>query len=115
MRVKISYTIDIDETPEEVAKLLNNTNEKLNNISNDILDASGILRKEKNCMSSYEKITEARAKLFKIDAALNDANTILLGYQQTLLAQETQNLVSQSDPNEPLTEDVEEKVNDEAN
>ena len=97
MTVKISYTIDIDETPEEVAKLLKDTNEKLRNISNDILNASTVLEVEGNCMRSYEKISEARTKFSKIDAALLDATTILIGYQQALIAQETQNIVQQSE------------------
>ena len=84
MRVNISYSVDLEEIPESVGKLLKQVE----------LDYSRLNTKFASiitCLSSDEvhnatlKIDEMRKELFKIDARMMDCVSILDGYQQTLM------------------------------
>ena len=86
MRVNISYSVDLDNIPDEVEKLLS---EAENIIENDVLSLLGDAKEEititKNYSETVEKIDDARVSLIKTVARLEDCSNILLGFSEVLI------------------------------
>ena len=85
MRVNISYSVDLDNIPDEVEKLLS---EAENIIENDVLSLLGDAKEEititKNYSETVEKIDDARVSLIKTVARLEDCSNILLAFSEVL-------------------------------
>lgn len=79
MKVKISYTVELDEVPNQVYKYLYNQSD----MSLDKL-LEGILKlvKEGNIQGALEDIDFFRKDLAKLDLKLDDAQSILDGYMK---------------------------------
>ena len=79
MKVKISYTVELDEVPNQVHKYLYNQSD----MSLDKL-LEGILKliKEGNIQGALEDIDFFRKDLAKLDLKLDDAQSILDGYMK---------------------------------
>ena len=79
MKVKISYTVELDEVPHQVFKYLHNQNDMS-------LDKTleGVLKliKEGNIQGALEDIDFFRKDLAKLDLKLDDAQSILDGYMK---------------------------------
>jgi hypothetical protein len=85
MRVNISYSVDLENVPDEVEKLLS---EAENIIENDVLSPLGDAKEEititKNYSETIKKIDDARVSLIKTVARLEDCSNILLGFSEVL-------------------------------
>ncbi len=78
MKVKINYTVDLEEVPGRADPLL----EQAAKISLEVADSLSGLKETRGvsietCLKSIE---EARALLADIDVALSDADSMLAGY-----------------------------------
>jgi len=85
MRVRISYSVEIEEVPREVVRLLNDSGTDLinlkhklqqliNEIDNQTIDGHRV----------KSEIVELREELARIDYCLADSDLILQGYHATI-------------------------------
>jgi|TARA_R100000081_G_C4703827_1_gene109079 hypothetical protein len=84
MRVRISYSVEIEEVPREVVRLLNDTGTDLINLKHKLqLLINEIDNKTTNADRAKSEIAELREELAKIDYCLADSDSILQGYYAT--------------------------------
>ena len=77
LKVKISYTVDFDEVPNQVCRILSYEQlSTLNREYNDIIENIS----EKNTQKALTQIHDFRVKLAKIDQTLDNAQSILDGF-----------------------------------
>lgn len=88
MKVKLSYTVDLDDVPNEVSTLLNlKTNLQYDKLMDGVYEALN----QKNYFSAIENIDSVRKKLSSIDIVLGDCQSILTGYTKALVSPENTN------------------------
>jgi|688.fasta_scaffold301474_3 hypothetical protein len=88
MKVKLSYTVDLDDVPNEVNTILNlKTNLKYDDMMNNVYESLS----QKNYLVAIDNIDLVRKKLSAIDMVLNDCQSILSGYTKALVQQESTN------------------------
>jgi hypothetical protein len=88
MKVKLSYTVDLDDVPNEVNTILNlKTNLKYDDMMNNVYESLS----QKNYLVAIDNIDLVRKKLSAIDMVLNDCQSILTGYTKALVQQESTN------------------------
>jgi len=82
MKVKIAYTVDIENIPKEVERL----HEKLKLELKGVLDSIGMYNKtEKSSIDLTAKnIEDIRLKMAEADVLLSDVHMILLGYMNVI-------------------------------
>lgn len=79
MKVKISYTVELDEVPNQVSKHLSDKFPlSLDEVYKGIID----LIREGNIHGALEDIDLFRRDLAKLDLKLDDAQSILDGYMR---------------------------------
>ena len=102
MRVRISYSVDLDDVTSEVAHMVSKNNSNLHDAVEMIERALKDLETDKNVdVSSCASIIDrARQKLSSFDLVLQDAHVILEGFADAL-----EQLENPSPPTEPVTED----------
>ena len=84
MRVRISYSVEIEEVPREVVRLLNDTGTDLINLKHKLqLLINEIDNKTINGDRAKSEVAELREQLAKIDYCLADSDSILQGYYAT--------------------------------
>jgi hypothetical protein len=87
MKVKISYTVELDEVPNQVHKHLRNQSD----MSLDkILDGILKLIHEGNIQGALEDIEFFRQDLAKLDLKLSDSQSILDGYMRARYSKNTE-------------------------
>ena len=76
MEVKVQYTVDLDEIPKEIVKLLpygiESAEDRLRNIVSLVEEASYSL--------SLDEMESLRLEMYKVDQRLADCQAILKGY-----------------------------------
>ena len=90
MRVNITYSVELEKVSEVVQKLLLETTEKLNSLTTEFPKVSSAV-KMANEKKALELIDKCRELLAIVDHALFDCESILSGYQQTLIQARAQN------------------------
>jgi hypothetical protein len=95
MNVGISYTVDFDELPLEVKKLLVETRVLVENGVLDAFESAENSLEDENYFRALKGIENTRKKLFKADLRLQDCHAILTEYQKMLLIREEQSGVSE--------------------
>ena len=93
MRVKISYTVDLEEIPEKTSKLISQSGKDLRNISEELEDLSVSLVMDKETIKIIKRVDDLRQELYKIDSLLEDTSSILIGYGKALLGGSEDNRV----------------------
>lgn len=81
MRVRISYSVELEEVPQEVVRLLDESVNKLCMIRDNV--ESLMYEIESNTIDSHrskEVFKELRQELARIDHELADSDSILQGY-----------------------------------
>ena len=111
MKVKISYTIEDSEIPNELAKFLENAAEELSQRSKEARQISNIILEGYNVESLaqyYDSINSIRAEMVKADTILSDCQDILVGVNQIVeqqkqeaLAEPVEQQVAQAPPVAP--------------
>jgi hypothetical protein len=72
-RISIQYSIDIDDLPDEVDRLLQNATEELNKLSSSTI-------RDPISLNGLQDIDSLRRGLANVDAALQDLSVIVGGY-----------------------------------
>ena len=100
MKVKISYTIEDSEIPNELTKFLENAAAELSQrasevrqVSNTILNGYNL----ENLSQYYEAINQVRTKTIKADTIMSDCQDILVGMHQIVEQQKQEELVEAAD------------------
>ena len=84
MRVRISYSVDLDDVPDECAERLQKSLLQINEVHmeiEDLIDQLGTRQCEDWIVK--RKIAKCRENLGKLDSALADNEMILEGYYST--------------------------------
>ena len=81
MRVRISYSVDLEDVPLECARMLHDSIEYIEEAREEISDLVRQLDDDKaQLWIVKDRIDSCREKLAKLDAILEDNNMILEGY-----------------------------------
>jgi hypothetical protein len=81
LRVNISYSIELEDVPSEVSRILVECEGSLREIHGDLDRAIG-----KDPLSVIEELDDLRKRLAKLDMKFGDSMSILSGYIQTMAA-----------------------------
>lgn len=85
MRVKLQYSVELDEVPEIVAELIEDESSHLNHCSHMIRDVCDTLRQEEPNMGFVlKKIDKVRQTLGTLDNRLNEMEGLLSGYDNAV-------------------------------
>jgi len=81
MRVRISYAVDLDDVPDECARMLENSIQHLSDIQEEIEHLISILDDDRGVSWQVkERIAKCRTRLAKLDSIMEDNSMILEGY-----------------------------------
>ena len=96
-KVRLCYTVKLNEVPDEISKFLQKTLDLNEKISTD-LDKAKQKSRSGNTQFALDSIREARLQLVKLDMILEDVVELLSGYQQAMenLRQEQVNSISEA-------------------
>ena len=105
MRVNISYSVELDDVPKEVDRILVECDNKIRTIHGDLTRTTG-----QDPLTIIKELDKIRLKMAEADLQLDDCMQILNGYVQTLARlPELEHGIIPS----PETAEEEEKDNDE--
>ena len=81
MRVRISYSVELDHVPTECERMLYDAAAELQELCADVSDICSLVhKKDVNPSITSELFYTARKKLANIDAVLADNHLIMQGY-----------------------------------
>jgi len=81
MRVRISYSVELEDVPGECARMLHDSLEHVEEVREEIVELVKQLDDDKGqAWLVKDKIDRTRQKLAKLDAVLSDNDMILEGY-----------------------------------
>jgi hypothetical protein len=96
MRVRISYSVDLDDVPNECSRMLAEALEKLGDIHRDIESLIDQLDTDAGVgWQVKDKITRCRQSLAKIDSVMVDNDMILEGYYGAKNKKEDEDVVDE--------------------
>jgi DNA repair ATPase RecN len=85
MRVRISYSVDLDEVPEKAGKLLEEAVADLKKVTQSVESAiTGIKRSSHSDSQTTDNLAECRQRLAKIDNRLSDISMVMSGYHAAI-------------------------------
>ena len=100
-RVRISYTVDMDEVPVRIAMLLREAQEKCGTVLSNMGQVVTALEEETNIERAWNSIDSVRQDMMKMDLRLEDCQELLASYQAALAQ-------IKAPPQEPSPEPAEE-------
>ncbi len=81
MRVRISYSVELEHVPAECERMLYNASAELHELTSEVSDLCALVhKKDVNPSVMTEVFDAARKKLARIDAILADNQLIMQGY-----------------------------------
>ena len=96
MRVRISYSVDLEEVPLECARMLRDCVQQIEEVQEDILELVKQLDSAKSQGWVFkDRINKCREKLAKFDSILADNDMILEGYFSTKQPKENEDVASE--------------------
>ncbi len=91
MRVKISYTVEMEEVEKEVAEIMARAAEDLDHAYHEIVGLQNLMETQTGDLNrNLESIDFVRRKMMKADQVLDDCHSILQGYRHALKQMEEQ-------------------------
>lgn len=84
MRVKIAYTVELEEVETEVQEIISRGLKDLETALKEATDVCANLGNSEDLQSILLRIQSARISLFKADSNLSDCHDILKGYSDVL-------------------------------
>jgi DNA anti-recombination protein RmuC len=117
MKIKISYTVEHDEVPGEIAKFLEQTKKEVDVVSSTIGDLRDIFsnRFELDGMQRYmQELESVRASLVKIDSVVGDCMDLTSGIGELVehfnkMKEENSKTEAGIPEDEPSSEEVEDE------
>ena len=82
MRVKLQYSVELDEVPKETRRLFSRANEEIRDAGDHMDDIFAITDSSTDYENMLDSIKSARINLAEADFRLGDAEAILNGYLQ---------------------------------
>ena len=82
MRVKLQYSVDLEEVPAETRRLFSRANAEIHGAGDNIDDIFVLIDSSTDYESVLDSIKSARLGLAEADFRLGDAESILYGYMQ---------------------------------
>ena len=82
MRVKMQYTVNLDEVPKETRRLFSRANEEIRDAGDHMDDIFVFIDSGTDYENMLDSIDQARKNLAEADFRLGDAEAILSGYLQ---------------------------------
>ena len=82
MRVKMQYSVDLEDIPAETRPLLSRANGEIRDAGNHLDDVFSFFDVGTDYMNMIDSIEQARKNLAEADFRLGDAQAILKGYMQ---------------------------------
>lgn len=101
-RVTLNYTVDVEEVPLEISRLINNVTELLENVTSSLKGASDKSLVNEGGIKALEDLDNARQLLVNVDYRLADAHKLLA---QFLIAVGTLEIQKQEEPEEKNQEE----------
>ena len=92
MKVKINYSVDLEEIPSKVREILSDVSAQLAFLSNSIPYEPELKKTKESISDLAEKIDKIRRKLFILDSQLEDMVVVSDEWYQTSIALETKKL-----------------------
>ena len=90
-RVRISYTVEMDDVPSCIAQLLSELEETHDKIGRHLEKAvSELVAPQANYRAAHQSIDEARKLMMGLDLRLQDCQELLNDFQAALLSQHVQ-------------------------
>ena len=87
MKVKISYSLELDGLPSHTSYLMKDLKSRLTKAGTDVGDiARSVAEREFSISKISEHISNVRMELADVDAMLDDLTNILVGYEQALIS-----------------------------
>ena len=77
-KVKISYTVDLENVPEEAGKLIDRAFDRLLSVSEKMKEIESL--KENSVHKTIKSIDELRVKIYEVDLLLADSANMYMGY-----------------------------------
>jgi hypothetical protein len=96
MRVKMQYSVDLEEIPAETRPLLSRANHEIRDAGDHMDDVFALIDAGTDYANIVDSIEEARKNLAEADFRLGDAQAILTGYLQAKHAPPQQPEMSQA-------------------
>ena len=84
-RVKIAFTVDLDEVPDRISSLVREAEASLNTIALRLERSATELVEKGNVKAATDIVTNARISLMGVDLRLEDCQSLLASYQATQL------------------------------
>ena len=82
MRVKLQYSVELEEVPKETRRLFSRANEEIRDAGDHMDDIFAITDSSTDYENILDSIESARLSLAEADFRLGDAEAILNGYLQ---------------------------------
>lgn len=82
-RVKISFTVDLNEVPSRISSLIKEAAQGLDAETQDLYESAASLSEGCNPTQIMESINQARIALMGVDLRLEDCQALLASYQNT--------------------------------
>ena len=92
MKVKINYSVDLEEIPDKVRELLKHVSSGLEYMASSVPSEVYLDMTAESVTDLAEKIDKVRQKLFILDSQLEDAATIAGEWYQTSVSLEAKKL-----------------------
>lgn len=82
-RVRISFTVNLDEVPERISSLMDEAGDSLASLPASLYDTAKDLCDDGNVAAALNCIEKTRAKMMEADLRLEDCASLLINYQST--------------------------------
>ena len=82
-RVRISYTVNLDEVPERISSLMDEAGDSLASLPASLYDTAKGLFEDSNVAAALNCIEKTRTKMMEADLRLEDCVSLLINYQST--------------------------------
>ena len=91
MRVKISYTVEMEEVEKEVAEIMVKATNDLDEAYHEVVSTQNLIDTGTGDLEQYlETIELARKRMMRADQVLEDCSSILKGYKLAIKQLEEQ-------------------------
>jgi len=88
MRVKLQYSVELDEVPKETRRLISRANGEIHDAGDHMDDIFVFIDSGTDYENMLDSIDQARKNLAEADFRLGDAEAILHGYMQAKYGQQ---------------------------
>jgi len=87
VRVKVTYSIDLEDVPLKVSSLIAEIHQDLKNSCELVANSSSLLGIENDPMKCIKDLEAAQDIIYSTSQQLDDMKSILIGYQKILLSE----------------------------